>query len=346
MGRIRRTASGPGPGDKLALLAASQHGVASRGQMRRLGLSDEQVDGAVRAGRLHRVFRGVYSVGHSGIGERGRMMAATLACGPGAVVSHRSAAALFGLIDRAPRVVDVIAPGSAGRKIDGVRSHLVPLPSAAETGSFDRIPCASPARVLVDIAGEVGTRTLRSAFERAAAKRLLDLVAVGRIAARPVPGAPAARRLAAEWRDAAPIAHSQRLKSPLEAMVLPLVLRAGAERPRTNAPVRLANGRTIEVDFLWPRHRFVLEADSRDFHATPVAFERDRWRDRELLRAGYASLRVTRQQAESEAEAIAAAVTAGLTQPPSPPPAAPSPHPPRAGATRPPSGRPAPGSRT
>ncbi|MEZ5078500.1 MAG: type IV toxin-antitoxin system AbiEi family antitoxin domain-containing protein [Solirubrobacterales bacterium] len=298
----------------IASLAARQHGVVSRHQLLRLGLSRSEISRDVAAGRLHRVFRGVYAVGYARDDRKARMRAATLACGEGTVVSHRSAAALLGLIDRAPVVVDVIAPGSRGRAIDGIRAHRVPLPATSETGTVDGIPCASPARVLVDIAAEVRGRTLRSAFERAAARGVLDVKAVEAIAARPVRGAAAARRLAGEWRQAAPVAHPGRLKSPLEAMVLPLVVAAGAEPPRVNAPVRLADGTTIEVDFLWPAHRLALEADSRDFHATDVAFERDRRRDRELLRIGYSTLRVTRRQAETEPAAVAAAVIARLRE--------------------------------
>jgi Protein of unknown function (DUF559) len=115
-----------------------------------------------------------------------------------------------------------------------------------------------------------------------------------------------------EWRGAAPLLSKRgKLKSPLEAKVLPLILRR-VPPPLFNAPVQLANGR-IEADFLWPDHRFALEADSRDFHGTAVAFERDRWRDRELMRAGYSVLRVTNRQAEHEAEEIAATVIARLT---------------------------------
>ena len=298
----------------MAALAARQHGVVSRGQLRRLGLSDERIDGAARAGRLHRVFRGVYSLGVPATGERARMRAATLACGRGAVVSHRTAAALFGFLDRAPAVIDVISPRGAGRKIDGVRAHTGSGLNPAETGTFEGIPCASPARVLVDIAGEVGTRTLSGAFERAAARKLLDIGEVEAAAARPIRGVGAARAVAAHWRQAAPLARERRLKSPLEAMVLPLLLRHGSPPPLANAPVRLADGSTIEVDFLWPVQRLVVEADSRDFHATDVAFERDRRRDRELLRVGHSTLRVTRLQAETEAAATAAAITARLAQ--------------------------------
>lgn len=293
---------------RLARLAASQYGVASRSQLRQLGQSDDTIDRALRAGTLHPVFRGVFAIGHPRIGERGRMLAATLACGEGAVVSHRGAAALMGLLDKAPASIDVIAPGQRGRAIGGIRWHDVRRPDPWETGTFDGVPCTSPARTLVDLAGVVGERTLRGAFERAAAKKLLDVgaieAAVGRGGRR---GTRDLRSLLAEWRLAAPTAAASRLKSPLEAMVLPLLVGEGLPTPLGNAPVELVEGR-IEVDFLWPKQRFVLEADSRDFHATDVAFERDRWRDRELLRVGYSSLRVTRLQAEREAEAVAAAV--------------------------------------
>jgi very-short-patch-repair endonuclease len=121
-------------------------------------------------------------------------------------------------------------------------------------------------------------------------------------------------KLIDEWRGAAPLlVKGGKLKSPLEAKVLPLVAQRHLPPPLFNAPVQLANGR-IEVDFLWPDHRFALEADSRDFHSTAVAFERDRWRDRELMRAGYSVLRVTSRQAEREAEAIADTVAARLSQ--------------------------------
>ncbi len=240
------------------------------------------------------------------------MFAATLAGGDGAVVSRRSAAALMGLLDKAPPSVDVICPAGRGRRIDGIRPHFVRRPQPWETGTYDGIPCTSPARTFVDLAGVVGTRTLRSAFERAAAWNLLDVAAIemslgdgGRRGTR------ALRELLDEWRPAAATVAAARLKSPLEAKVLPLLAKRGLPMPRPNAPVELVEGR-IEVDFLWPQHRFVLEADSRAFHATEVAAERDRWRDRELMRVHYTSLRITHQQAETETDAIADAISTRL----------------------------------
>ncbi|HEX5592765.1 MAG TPA: type IV toxin-antitoxin system AbiEi family antitoxin domain-containing protein [Solirubrobacterales bacterium] len=296
-------------------LAARQHGVVSRRQLRRLGFDDALVKREIAASRLHRVFRGAYAVGHPRRDERSRLMAAALACGKGAVVSHRSAAALLGLVDKGPVVIDVIAPRSRGRKIDGIYLHRVRPPRLEETGTVDRIPCTSPARTLVDLAGVVGEWTLRSAFERAARQReMLDIAAVERSIDPRRRGMKVLLKLIDEWRGAAPLLKTRgKLKSPLEAKVLPLLVRRDLPPPFFNAPVQIATGR-IEVDFLWPDHRFALEADSRDFHGTAVAFERDRWRDRELMRAGYSVLRVTHLEAEREAEAVAATVASRLTR--------------------------------
>jgi len=279
-------------------------------------MSDDVIDHAIKVGRLHRVFRGVYLVGHPRKDERSRLMAAVLACGKGAVVSHRSSGALLGLLDKGPVVIDVIAPPSRGRKIDGIRFHHVRPPRLEETGTFDGIPCTSPARTLVDLAGVVGEWTLRSAFERAARREWLDLGAIEASIDPRRRGMKVPLKLIEEWRGAAPLLGRRgKLKSPLEAKVLPLIAQRDLPPPLFNAPVQLAKGR-IEVDFLWPDHRFALEADSRDFHGAAVAFERDRWRDRELMCAGYACLRVTSLQAEKEAEAIAETVAARLTAAP------------------------------
>jgi very-short-patch-repair endonuclease len=300
-------------GHMLAKLADCQDGVVSRDQMRGLGMLDGAIDHAIRVGRLHRVFRGVYVVGRLRAGPRGRLRAATLACGSDSVVSHRSAAALLGLLNEGPRVIDVIAPKENGRAIDGIRFHRVRPPRRDEVGSVDGIPCTSPARTLVDIAGTVGDRTLRSCFERAAQRKVLDIPAIEASMDPGRRGTPSLRKLIDEWRKAAPVARKGKLKSPLEAKVLPLLVQRHLPAPHLNAPIEIANGR-IEVDFLWPDQRFVVEADSRDFHGTDLAFERDRWRDRELMRAGYSTLRVTHRQAEREPQAVLSAIAARLAR--------------------------------
>jgi very-short-patch-repair endonuclease len=297
----------------ISRLAEQQHGVVSQDQLLQFGMSSSGISRAVDAGRLHRIFHGAYALGHRRIGNKGRLKAAALACGPGAVISHQSAGALLGLLDEGPVVIDVIAPPERGRKIDGIRFHRVRPPRADERGAVDGIPCTSPSRTFVDLAGTVGSRTLRSCFERAAKRRILDVAAIEASLEPRRRGVRALRLLLGDWQRAAAVSRKRRLKSPLEAKVLPLVLARGCPTPLTNAPVQLAKGR-IEVDFLWPDHRFVVEADSRDFHGTDAAFERDRWRDRELLRAGYSVLRVTSLQAEREAEAIAPTIASRLRE--------------------------------
>jgi hypothetical protein len=314
MSRKKRTARSD---QRLWKLAAAQHGVVSRKQMRALGMTDDVIDHAIRIGRLHRVFRSVYALGHPRADECSRLMAAVLACGKGTVVSHRSAAALLGFIDKGPVVIDVIAPGSHGRKIDGIRFHRVRAPRLEETGTVAGIPCTSPARTLVDLAGTVGDWTLRSAFERAAHRRMLDIAAIEASIDPRRRGMKGLLVLLEKWRHAAPLTKTRgKLKSPLEAKVLPLLTRRDIPAPLINAPIEIANGR-IEVDFLWREQCFIVEADSRDFHGTAVAFERDRWRDRKLMRAGYSVLRVTHKEAEHEGEAVADTIASRLAVHPS-----------------------------
>ena len=216
--------SRPSAGLNLARLADRQHGVVGRSQMRAFGMGDGAIDHAIGLGRLHRVFRGVYALGYGSIGERGRLYAAVLACGDGAVISHRSAGALLGLLDKGPVVIDVIASGTRGRAIDGICLHRVRPLRTNEVGTVAGIPCTSPARTLVDLAGTVGDWTLRSCFERAAQRKSLDIPAIEASMDPGRRGNRSLRSLIDEWRGAAPIAKKGRLKSPLEAKVLPLVL--------------------------------------------------------------------------------------------------------------------------
>jgi hypothetical protein len=211
--------------------------------MRFLGMTDDMIDHAVAIGRLHRVFRGVYAVGHPRRDKRHRLMAAALACDKGAVISHRSAGALLGLLDEGPVVIDVIAPPSRGLKIDGIYLHRVRPPRLEETGTFDGIPCTSPARTLVDLAGVVGERTLRSAFERAATRkrRMLDIAAIEASIDPRRRGVKVLLGLIEEWRGAAPLLKTRgKLKSPLEAKVLPLLIQRHLPPPLFNAPVDIA----------------------------------------------------------------------------------------------------------
>jgi very-short-patch-repair endonuclease len=300
-------------GLRAVALADGQLGVVTRGQLRELGLSDGSIHRWERSGRIRRVFRGVYSVGGTAIGERGRILAAALASGRGAVVSHRSAAFLLGIGERSPRVIDVIPPRQGGRKVDGIRFHNVTFPSRHELVRVQGIVCTSVARTVVDIAGTYGEDGLQETFERAAAGGKLDLAAIEAVLGSGPRrrGTPCLRRVIDEWRPVAETATYATVRSLFEAKLLPLVAAAGLPIPRINAPVRTAE-RILEVDLLWDDERFVVEADSRRHHATEVAFERDRKRDLDLMDVHYEVLRVTWKQVEREPQKVFAVVRSEL----------------------------------
>jgi Protein of unknown function (DUF559) len=311
MGRVSHTAR---IAIAVAELAGRQYGVVSRRQMLRLGLSGDVIDAWARDGRAHRVTRGVYALGHTNLHARGRIHAAALAC-PGSVISHRSAAFLLGIGERSPIAVDVISPKQRGRAIDGIRFHAVPYPARSEWGYVDGIPCTSPARTIVDLAGTYGGNELRETVERAATERLLDLAAIDAVLANGPRrrGAPCLREVLTAWRPVADTMRHATVRSLFEAKLLPLVASAGLPPPRPNAHVHTAE-RVLEVDLLWERERLVVEADSRRHHGIEIAFDRDHLRDRELTVAGYRVLRVTWREVEKEAPAVLAVIRQELVQ--------------------------------
>jgi hypothetical protein len=300
------------PAATVASLAARQDGLVSTRQLAKCGVSRGQLERWIRDGRLLPVFHTVYAVGHGSIGARGRMRAATLAC-PGALISHRSAAVLLGFGEVAPVVVDLIPAEQAGRKVDGIKVHRVLYAARSERGHVRGIPCTSPARTIVDLAGTYGDHELRQTVERAATARRLDLAAIDSILATGPRrrGAPCLRGILDDWRPVAETAQYTTVRSLFEAKLLPLLVAAGLPLPHINAPVHTEE-RILEVDLLWDQERFVVEADSRRHHAIEVAFERDRKRDRELLAVHYGVLRVTWREVEHEADAVFAVVRGEL----------------------------------
>ena len=190
----------------IAAVATPQHGVVSRGQLRALGLSDAEITDRMSSGSLQPLFRGTFAVGHRAIARQGRLLAAVLSCGEGAVLSHGSAAELLGLWDKQLPIVDVIPPSWSGRKIQGIRWHRVRMPEADEIEIRDGIRCTTASRTLVDMAGRTGWSSMRNLVEQAAILRLLDVDEIDRILARGRrQGAPRLRAILApgeaRWSD-------------------------------------------------------------------------------------------------------------------------------------------------
>lgn len=294
------------PDARVAQLAAEQDGVVSLAQLRACGLSSDAITTRVHSGRLHRLHRGVYAVGHPAVSVRGRLRAAVLACGSSAVLSHFSAAAFWGLVEQSERFPQVTVADGSGRAIPGVHVHRRLTLPAADVWTRSGMRVTSPGRTLLDIAADLTEQELRRVVRRAQVeghanlRQILDVLSRG-AGAR---GAPALRGAIAG--GAAPT------RSELEDVVLELIDRATEERPEMNARIRLAGRRPVEVDFLWRTRRLVIEADGRAWHDDPVTRELDAAKQAALEAAGYRVLRITWNQAIREPQETIARIRAAL----------------------------------
>jgi len=285
----------------LASIAARQHGVIAAAQLQKLGVGKNGITRRVKRGQLHRIHRGVYAVGHRGLSLHGLFMAAVLACGPGAVLSHVSAAVLWELLRPIDGPAHISVPSTSGRaRRRGIHLHRTPSlnpqpepspsPSCSQqeggrrgrllTTHRHNIPVTSVARTLEDLRGStlLAPRLLRRATRQAELKgyRLERLV-------------------------------TDRTRSDLETLFLDIVHRYRLPHPEVN--VRL--GRWT-VDFLWRDQSVVVETDFWGYHRGSVAFEDDHARDLDLRSAGCTVLRYDDTQLESEPERVAADVAGAL----------------------------------
>jgi hypothetical protein len=286
------------PGDReIAAIAERQHGVVAGRQLRAAGFHASAIRRRVAAGRLHPLHAGVYAVGHRVVSQHGRWMAAVLACGDRALLSHRSAAALWGILLTAGSGVDVTARTCGGRP--GVVLHWPRRVHDQDRAVCDGIPVTAVPCTLLNLAQEVSARRLRPrqlsrALEAAELKGLFDLAAMERLIARSR-GRPGMTALRAALLDYRPQVFT---RSKLERRFLDLCERAGLPRPAANAVVA-----GDEVDMLWRTERLVVELDGEQVHRTRAAFERDRRRDTALQIAGYRVVRITdRRTADSPHE--------------------------------------------
>lgn len=285
-------------------LAEAQHGVVARTQLGELGLTADEIEYRIRVGRLHLVHRGVYSVGHRLLSGDGRFMAAVLAGGPGAVLSHRSAADLWGIRPSASGYIDVTVPRQR-RGRAGLRFHRTELPED-ETTTERGIPVTTPARTLLDLAATLDRHRLKRAIEQAEVLRLgtgpsLDEV-VRRHATRK--GVPNLNTILEEGRIGEAITRSE-----LEERFLAFFDEYGLPRPETNQTVA-----GLEVDCLWRDAGLIVELDGLAYHSTKDAFERDRERDRVLQANGWRVIRITWRQLHLHPAAVRRDLEAVLTE--------------------------------
>jgi very-short-patch-repair endonuclease len=275
------------PDLSVARLAAAQWGVLSLDELRSCGLSRDAVESRTRNGHLHPLYRGVYAVGHPNITREGCYLAAVKACGPTAVLSHYSAAALYGLVrwdDRFPQVTT-----RTERKHKGIRVHRSSTLEVRDITRHKGIPVTTPARTLIDLAATFDYRALRRTV-REAHRNLVTIRQILETLERlgPRPGIANLRRILATGH--APT------RSELEDAVLDLLLNAGFQRPDVNQPLHI-NGRTIIPDFRWPEQQLIIEADGAEWHDDRLTREDDAEKQALLEAQGERVIRITWAQA-------------------------------------------------
>jgi len=289
----------------LAELAQRQHGVVSIRQLeRKLGYSRKAVQRDVASGHLHPLHRGVYAVGHRRVSDHGRCLAAVLACGSGALLSHGSAAWLWGIsrYRRAPLQVTTPLP----RKLHlPIRRHHSRILTEADRALVEAVPVTALPRTLLDCATEARDWQLQRMLKRSEELRLFDLGSVEELLDR--------SRGHRGWgrlrRAIALYAPAPFTRSEFEQRFFEAALAAGLPRPATNL---FEAG--FELDVYWPEHRFAVELDTYGTHGGHASFESDRLRQEDLKLAGIEMTRVTDVRFQREPRAVLARVSTLLAQ--------------------------------
>jgi predicted transcriptional regulator of viral defense system len=279
----------------IADLARRQHGLLTLAQLCEIGLAARAVQHRAAAGRLHRIHVGVYSlVPRELLTRNGHWMAAVLAYGPRAVVSHRTAAALLGLYPTDQQRIDVTVAVRSVRSRKHIRLHRSSTLTRADVTRVRGIPCTSWVRTVLDLAAVSPLRTVERAFDQAEVMGVFDLRAVERQLERNPyhRGAPIVRQVLAEhYIGATPTLNE------LEEAFLAICRRAGVPDPQVNEWVDFGDGEPpVWVDFVWREQRVIVETDGRAVHGTRQARERDPRRDQRALLAGWRPVRATWRQ--------------------------------------------------
>jgi very-short-patch-repair endonuclease len=294
------------PDRAVALHAAGEWGVLSLEELRKSGLSRRAVEVRVRNGWLHPLYRGVYAVGHPAVSVQGRWLGAVKSLGSGAVLSHFSAAALWGFIDWDARHPEVTVPREGIGRRDGIRVHCSSVLEPRDMMRHEGIPVTSPDRTLVDLAGVVTYPLLRRAVRQAQSDHWVSVPRLVTTIRRLGPRRGTANLNGILASGPAPTC------SELEDVVLDLILEGGLAHPDVNRPL-LLGGRRVIPDFRWPKQRVVVEADGAAWHDNPTARQDDSERQPLLEAHGDRVLRVTWIQAITKpAETLARIRAAGV----------------------------------
>ncbi len=285
---------------RLADVAGRQWGRVTRGQLRALA-DDSRIQRWLRQGYIHRILPTVYAVGHRAPDPIADLAAALLYAGPGAALSHATAAWWLDLVDEKPRKIHVSTPRRC-RSLPGIEVH--------ERRRFERIshnglPAVPLPQTLLDLASTASDRILRRALAKADYRGVLDVPALECALGKGRPGSASLR--AALQHHQPQLAHT---RSGLEVIFFELCESAGLPLPEVN--VRVAGW---EVDALWRAERVVVELDGYDNHRSPAQVRRDRRKDLALRAAGLVPLRYTEEQVAGQPAAVTADLTAALIRP-------------------------------
>jgi very-short-patch-repair endonuclease len=277
-------------------LARKQHGIATRDQLTRLGLTRHGIQHRIARGRLHPIGRGIYVVGRPELTRQGEWMAAVLAAdGPGrAALSHSSAAALFKIGVEQMAAIEVSRLSIDPIRIPGIKVHRRPNLRDGWYGFYEGIPVTSPVQTLIDLATRHGRSTMERSLNEA---DKLELVRTDdlRKALDDHPGEPGVARLRAII-DRRTFRYT---RTELERAFIPLARGVGLPLPRTSVYV---TGR--EVDFYFPALKLVVETDGLTYHRTPAEQAKDRERDQDHTAAGLTPLRFTHAQIKFEPDHV------------------------------------------
>jgi hypothetical protein len=271
-------------------LARRQRGTIARRQLLALGFTRSAIAHRITTGRLHPIGHGVYAVGRRELSHEGRWMAAILACGRGAVLSHRSAGALYGVSEERPGFIELSVPRRVERTRRGLRVHSRPALRTGDIGTLNGIPITSPVQTMLDLATELGPRELERAVNEA---DKLEVIAVDelRSALDERGGEPGVRPLRTLLdRDTFLLSDEE-----LERRFRPLAPSAGLPQPLAKHQL---DG--FEVDFYWPDLGLVVETDGLRYHRTPSTQSRDARRDQTHTASGLTTLRFSHWQVKHE----------------------------------------------